>query len=102
MRLHGRKVRVIGVNWLIQVVDIADHHVNSDEGRGYVDANNRTIYLDKNKSQPEDVWHELIHALEYAFNLALKEHQVQAIARGQLAILRDNPWLAEGLLLEDR
>lgn len=85
-------LRVVGEDWTIKKQSLP-----SDDVRGYCDGVKRRITLDPDTSGREDLLHELIHAIENAFNLSLEEAVVQTIARSLWQIAQDNPEFIEYL-----
>lgn len=49
------------------------------------------------ESEQDTVLHEIIHAVEEAMGLRMKESQVKGAATGLLAVLKDNPQLVSYL-----
>lgn len=48
--------------------------------------------------EQDTVLHELLHAIDYAMQLKLSERQISALASGLMALISDNPDLAQYLL----
>ena len=42
------------------------------------------------EQERDTVLHEVLHAIDYAMQLSLEEHQVHALAASLLSVLRDN------------
>ena len=73
-------------------------------GFGHVNHHSLTIELqsDQAEAQKRDtLLHEVIHAIDFAVHLELKERHVHALAAGLLCVLRDNPELVERLTAPD-
>lgn len=65
---------------------------------GMIDGDRAVITIDASlprERRAVTIWHELIHAIEIDRAMVFSEREVDALARGIVAILVDNPdWLA--------
>lgn len=93
--MKKQSLRVLGEDWVVQ-----SGRMTQDDQRAVCDSVRRCITLDPEKSGREDLMHEVIHAVEYSMNLDLTEHEVQTLARGLWAALRENPWFLETFVEE--
>lgn len=68
-----------------------------DELLGECDTDTQTLAIRDGQpleSEQDTILHEVLHAVDEAMGLKLKEAQVKGIATGLLAVLKDNPALA--------
>lgn len=73
-------------------------HLDGVVADGVIDADRAVITIDASLSRERravTIWHELIHAIEVDRSMVFTEREVDAIARGVVSILIDNPdWLS--------
>jgi hypothetical protein len=65
---------------------------------GYHDPEKQQIDIQENlplEQQTETLTHEVLHALECAFDLDLEEREVKLLARGLMAFCKSNPLYVE-------
>lgn len=61
---------------------------------GYTDLNNAKIVISSQypvNMQHQTLLHEILHAISYAYGADLTEQQVDSLAKGLYATIRDNP-----------
>lgn len=86
MGVRAVKVKVFGLKYDVIETDHIDEW-------GRIDHNDLKIFLRKGMADPVrtiTLWHELIHAIEYATGLNLGEQTVDVLASGIYSILNDN------------
>lgn len=91
-----KSIRILGKVWAVKYKKGFD----DEEMMGLCSQPEQTIWLLEGmpKDRERDIlWHEIKHAISDEMNARLKEEQIKIMATGELAVLRDNPWLAEYL-----
>jgi hypothetical protein len=74
----------------IEIEDEAEHGTTSSINDQIFIANTAKNLTVSEAGKTETLIHELIHHIDWAFQLRLTERQVLCIARGLLAVIRDN------------
>lgn len=87
------RVRILGKPYTIQYVAAAP----LDEGlMGECDSDKQQVLIRESQpleSEQDTVLHEILHAIDEAMGLKMKESQVKGTATGLLAVMKDNPSL---------
>jgi hypothetical protein len=87
------RVRILGKPYSIKYV-VAEP---LDEGlMGECDTDKQTVLIREQQpleSEQDTVLHEILHAVDEAMGLKMKEAQVKGVATGLLAVMKDNPGL---------
>jgi hypothetical protein len=87
------RIKVLGKRFALQFPDGAP----LDDGlNGECDSDNQLILVRDGQpleSEQDTVLHEILHAVDEAMGLKMKESQVKGAATGLLAVLKDNPAL---------
>ena len=68
---------------------------------GLADFNGQTISINKDhtsQTQQIALWHEILHILSDSYNLKMDEETVKFTTHALIALLSDNPELAEELI----
>ena len=91
------QVKIAGVTYPIEYTKQMD----VENAIAYIDFNNQIIKIDANytiEMQKAALLHEVIHGVSYGYNVGLSEEQVEKLARGLYATLKDNPnyYITEG------
>ena len=91
------EVRIAGVTYPIEYTTQMD----IENAIAYIDFNKQIIKIDANyppEIQKSALLHEVIHGVSYGYNIGLSEDQVEKLARGLYATLKDNPsyYITEG------
>ena len=91
------RIKVVGKNYAIEILD----RVDEDDSLGYSDETNQKVLLKRAQhfeALKDTLLHEVVHAIDHAIGLDLREEQVRGLAGGILQVLRDNPKFARFLL----
>lgn len=99
------KIDIIGKPYAVAFVPeghdgLKDGPDDNEPGSGRCDSDKQEIYVEKGQpleSEQDTVLHEVLHAVDHAFCIALTELQVRQTATGLLAVLKDNPEFLEYL-----
>lgn len=95
-------VKVLGKTYSISIVEKVDEE-NSQLGEQDEVAQKIVIRREQHfESFQDTLLHEVIHAVELAMGLELREEQVNGIATGLIQVLRDNPRFARFLVKRTR
>ena len=98
-KLPFNSVRLLGKHITVTEVEVVP---NAPQGAvGFNSCNDLTIMLlnkQAEDSKKDTMLHEVIHMLDYDYQLGLKEKQVHCMASGLYSFLRDNPKVAKWLL----
>lgn len=85
------RVRIAGHDYAIALEDNEDF---ADANFGQVNHRTRRIRVnavcDADQARAT-LLHEVLHAVDWAVDAELTEHQVSSISRGLFAVIRDNP-----------
>lgn len=96
------RIRVIGKRFTVQFLTAAP----LDDGlNGECDSDEQQILVRDGQpleSEQDTLLHEVIHAIDEAMGLKMKEAQVKGTATGLLAVLKDNPALVGYLRCRSR
>lgn len=95
-----KRLRIIGKVYKVKVVD----RVDEEDSDGESDPVNEIILMAGDRgfgSQRDTMLHETIHAIEHQMHLELTEKQVELLATGMLAVLRDNRTFVRWLLAKE-
>lgn len=90
-------IKIAGVTYPIEYTTQMD----IENAMAYIDFSNQIIKIDANypiEMQKSSLLHEVIHGVSYGYNVGLSEDQVEKLARGLYATLKDNPnyYITEG------
>jgi hypothetical protein len=89
--VQPESLRILGEDWAVIWLGIGA----ADE-RAHTDGEKRTIVMGPHAGR-EDLLHEVIHAIEFSYNLDIDHTELQIVARGIWAICKDNPEFLEYL-----
>ena len=88
------KLKIVGKTYDVQFV--AAEELPKDYGECNNETQTIKIRTDTHQETQADVLlHEVIHAVEFAFNAGMTERQVHSLATGLLSVFYDNPELIE-------
>lgn len=97
-----KSVKVVGKTYAIEIVDTVGDGTNLGE----VDNDGQRIELGSGHSSLEafqdTLLHETMHAIEYAMDIELEEHEIHRLTAGVLQVLRDNPSFTRFVLSKPR
>ncbi len=85
-----KTIRILGHTYLLKEME------NGRGLDGYYSPYNNTIFIHKGKTDDEtqdDLWHEVLHAIDSHFDLNLSHQTIMAISTAQFAVMKDNPGL---------
>ena len=92
-KLNSKKLRINHLYWDIKSVDKDDLPDNC-VGRCSIPINAKIEICEQGGMEDVDtLLHEIVHAIDYSFDLKLTESQVERLGRGLTFVLRDNTWL---------
>lgn len=96
-------VRILGFEWAVKQGNreaVKSSPFYESGNLGACDRVGLEIHIASDLSdgrKTEVLLHEVIHAIDYAFGLDFEEPQVDRLAHGLLAVMRDNPSLTAAL-----
>lgn len=93
------KLSIIGKQYTVAFVDeghigLKDSPDDNEPGAGRCDSDKQEIYVENRQpleGEQDTLLHEVLHAVDHTFCIALTELQVRQIATGLLAVFKDNP-----------
>ena len=83
-------IKVAGTPYVIKYTP----DIDKDGLLGLANFNTREIFINNlypKEQQEETLLHEIIHVVNYAYNVGLDEDAVDKLARGMYATIRENP-----------
>ncbi len=95
MRKPLKSLRIVGKDYKVNFLPVIDGAVGlCHDSDCEID-----ISLAQDEQQIRDtLLHEAMHAIDYAMQAGMSEHQVHTMSSGLIALLRDNPKFAAWLL----
>lgn len=85
-------------------ITLRDHPADDEPGLGRSDGLKQTIAIEDRQplaSEQDCVLHEVLHHIEYAMKMDIREEIVEKFASGLLAVMKDNPGLVKYLLTKE-
>lgn len=89
-----KHIRIFGKTWKIVHKPAKEF---DDEDYGLCKEETLTICIEEGlpaDMERDVLWHEIKHAIAKQLNTKLTENQINIMAMAELAVLRDNKWLA--------
>ena len=84
--MKTRKFKIAGQDWALRVLK---RHTRLKDCFGYCDYDKNVIYINGNATsdqQKSTLLHEVIHVLEYIYDIKLGEHRVKCLEAGLFGV----------------